>query len=96
MNMFTEEFLEECAEHLVKADEIQSNKDLMKELEPYMKELSARTAKVADAKTFWKKSLEDAVNKEDEEKEMKLGEKMQKVKGERALAKEEPKIASKS
>lgn len=38
MQKYTEEFLDECAETLTEAKEIEANKDLMKELEPYMKD----------------------------------------------------------
>lgn len=38
MQKYTEEFLDECCETMTKAKEIEGNKELMKELEPYMKE----------------------------------------------------------
>jgi hypothetical protein len=37
MQKYTEEFLDECSETLTEAEEIKGNKDLMRELEPYMK-----------------------------------------------------------
>lgn len=91
MTKYTEEFMDDCCETLVKADEIQNNKELMHELEPMMKEKSARMAKVSDLKTLWKKGLEDAVNKGDQEEKDEP-----KVKGEKPLAKEAPKLGSKA
>lgn len=96
MTKYSEEFMDDCCETLVKADEIQNNKELMHELEPMMKEKSARMAKVSDLKTLWKKGLEDATAKDDANESDKSQEKNNtKIKGEKALQKEAPKLGSK-
>lgn len=83
MNKYSEEFLSECAETLLEADEIQGNKELMKELEPVLKEKGKRLLTMGSSlKDLWKKGLQKAVEQEnmrleeDEEDEDKMSERM--------------------
>lgn len=89
MNKYSEEFLDECMEHVVKADEIKGNQELWKELVPYMKERGERVASIADEKPssldeLWKKGKKEASEKEMNEK------------SERLAKEKEPKLGSKA
>lgn len=108
---YSDEELEEAAEHVIKAQEIQNNPELMKELEPFLKQKMARIDKVLTLKDLWKLGLEKAAADEQAEKDTKaayFNEKPEKkdnlntingeenkIKGERTLQEEEPKIAAK-
>lgn len=98
MQEYDKETLDEAIETLIEADEIQNDKDLMKAIEPELKKKTARMMKVLDMKELWKKSLEQASEKEYREEQGKEAEKAKaikeklKIKGERPLVDEEPKI----
>lgn len=108
---YSDEELEEAAEHLVKAEEIRNNIELMKELEPYLKEQMVRIDKVLTLKDIWKVGLEKATKEEAEEKKVKkayfdenspkkdplntINGEENKINGEKTLEREEPKISSK-
>lgn len=53
---YTEEELHEAAEVLVKAEEIRNDRDLMKELEPFMKDRMMTIDKVLSLKELWNKA----------------------------------------
>ncbi|MFN9972343.1 MAG: hypothetical protein ACK58T_20880 [Phycisphaerae bacterium] len=104
--------LEEAAEHVIKAEEIRNNQELMKELEPYLKEKMARIDKVLTLKDLWKLGIEKASEEEAEEKKVKkayydenspkkeepntINGEENKIKGEKTLIRDEPKIGAKA
>lgn len=95
MQKYTEEFLDECCETMVKADEIKENKELMHELEPYMKEKGTRITELPGTlKEKYQAKLNDSFKKEEAEKEDSYSE--NKIDGEKPLAKEDEKIPAKA
>lgn len=98
---YSDEQLHEDAETLVRADEIQNDKDLMKVLEPYMKERMMRIDKVLSLKDLWnqgkarlaqeenEKEMKSKLSAEEEEPELKNT----KDKGEDPLKEEKLKVA---
>lgn len=88
MNKYSEEFLKKCCDTLVEAEEIQANKELMEELKPVMKEKGQRLMDMEGSlKQKFQAKLNESYKKDDDEA---------KVKGEKVLAKEEPKLGSKA
>lgn len=61
---YTDKELEQAADIVVKAQEIQSNKELMKELEPVLKKKQETIGSLLSLKDLWKKGLEKAVQNE--------------------------------
>jgi len=95
MQKYTEEFLDDCCETMVKADEIKANKELMHELQPYMKEKGTRLIDMpGDLKQKFQAKLNEVSKKEEEEENDSYSK--NKIVGEKPLAKEDPKIAGKA
>jgi hypothetical protein len=77
--METPEYLNDCAECVVRAEEIKADRALMKELEPYLEEKMKRIKKVLSLDEIRKLASEKSLEEQDEEEKSKE-KKLEKVK----------------
>lgn len=61
---YSQSELEDAADHIIKAEEIRKNKELMKELEPYIKDHISHAESALSLKDLWKKGLKEAQENE--------------------------------